>query len=61
MQNNFLLNNNSETIEIILEELPGKVKMRISPFSEKTKIKFNEKFIKNEEIINIDNLNGLYS
>jgi formylglycine-generating enzyme required for sulfatase activity len=60
-QNNFLLNNNSETIEIILEELPGKVKMRISPFSEKTKIKFNEKFIKNEEIINIDNLNGLYS
>ena len=60
-QNNFLLNNNSETIEIILEELPGKVKMRINPFSEKTKIKFNEKFIKNEEIINIDNLNGLYN
>ena len=60
-QNNFLLNNNSETIEIILEEVPGKVKIRINPFSEKTKIKFNEKFIKNEEIININNLNGLYS
>lgn len=60
-QNNFLLNNNSETIEIILEELPGKARIRINPFSEKTKIKFNEKYIKNEEIININNLNGLYS
>ena len=59
-QNKFSINTSPETIEVILEELPGKLKLKINPYLNDAIIKINDKVIKNSRLILLDNLNGDY-
>ena len=59
-QNEYLISTSPETIEVILEELPGKIELKIFPYSKESVVKVNDKIIKNSQLIILSNLNGNY-
>jgi len=59
-KNRFNLNLISESIEILLEELPGNLSIEIFPKHSDHKILLNNKNLKNKDLILIENLVGIY-